>query len=77
MGNIYTNDIKRIAQKIYEEHKAEVTKKFEDNKKLVSKYLITPSKKVRNRVAGYLTRYAKVAESLANREIKYEEEDNG
>jgi|ECHvirMinimDraft_2_1075157.scaffolds.fasta_scaffold00005_37 small subunit ribosomal protein S17e len=63
MGNVYTKDMKRIAQKIFEEHRGEVTKDFAQNKELLKKYLDIPSKKVRNRVAGYLTRYIKNIEN--------------
>ncbi|MCY0883784.1 MAG: 30S ribosomal protein S17e [Acidianus infernus] len=59
MGNIYTRDIKRIAVEIYEKYKDEVTTDYSKNKEVVKKYIDVYSKKVRNRIAGYLTRYAK------------------
>ncbi len=59
MGNIYTRDIKRVAAELYEKYSDEVTEDYGKNKEIVSKYLDIYSKKIRNRVAGYLTRYAK------------------
>jgi small subunit ribosomal protein S17e len=59
MGTVYTKDIKRVAVQIYESHKSEISTEFSKNKEILSKYLKVGSKKVRNRVAGYLTRYAK------------------
>jgi small subunit ribosomal protein S17e len=61
MGTVYTHDIKRIAQEIYERFKDQVTLDFTKNKELVNKVLEIKSKKVRNRVAGYLTRIAKLS----------------
>lgn len=59
MGNIYTRDIKRISVELYEKYKDEITTDFNQNKQIVAKYIDVYSKKIRNRIAGYLTRYAK------------------
>lgn len=59
MGNIYTRDIKRITMELYEKYKNEISTDFEQNKQIVAKYVDVYSKKIRNRIAGYLTRYAK------------------
>ncbi|MEM0374174.1 MAG: 30S ribosomal protein S17e [Sulfolobaceae archaeon] len=64
MGTVYTRDIKRIAEELYEKFKDEVTLDFQKNKELVSKYVEVSSKKIRNRIAGYLTRYAKRVKRL-------------
>ncbi|MEW9490796.1 MAG: 30S ribosomal protein S17e [Candidatus Aramenus sulfurataquae] len=73
MGNIYTRDIKRVAEELYEKYKDEVTEDFGKNKELVSRYLEVYSKKVRNRIAGYLTRYAKKSKrAVTSREVEEE-----
>ncbi|AEB96109.1 MAG: 30S ribosomal protein S17e [Metallosphaera sp.] len=59
MGNIYTRDIKRIGQQIYEKYKDNISTDYEKNKELVKQVVDVYSKKVRNRIAGYITRKAK------------------
>lgn len=55
MGRIKSTQIKRVARKLFEEHKNLFTEDFEKNKVIVSK-LIESSKKTRNVIAGYLTK---------------------
>jgi small subunit ribosomal protein S17e len=59
MGRIKTTMIKNIGEKLYKEHKDEFTTDFEKNKEIVKKYVGIPSKKLRNIVAGYITRLKK------------------
>ncbi|QKQ99882.1 30S ribosomal protein S17e [Metallosphaera tengchongensis] len=59
MGNIYTRDIKRIGQEIFEKYKDQVSTDYGKNKELVKQVVDVYSKKVRNRIAGYITRRAK------------------
>lgn len=56
MGRIKTQFIKRITHKLIIEHENEFTKDFEKNKELVAKFTDTSSKKIRNIIAGYVTR---------------------
>jgi len=56
MGRIKTLLVKNIAEKLFEEHGSEFTTDFEKNKELVKKYVDIKSKKLRNVVAGYITR---------------------
>ncbi|EZQ03044.1 hypothetical protein CM19_09375 [Candidatus Acidianus copahuensis] len=74
MGNIYTKDIKRIVVQIYEQHKDEVSTDFAVNKKIVDTYIDANSKKVKNRIAGYLTRYTKMARTAKETPEVVEEE---
>ncbi len=60
MGNIYTKDIKRVVREIYNKYKDEIKDDFSSNKRLIIRYVDVKSKKVRNRLAGYLTRYYKI-----------------
>lgn len=59
MGRIKTAKIKRITFELLKEHKGEFSDNFEENKKIVEKYLVGGSKRVRNPVAGYITRLVK------------------
>jgi small subunit ribosomal protein S17e len=56
VGRIKTALIKRITNQLVKEHRDEFTKKFEENKKLVEQFADIPSKKIRNIIAGYVTR---------------------
>jgi small subunit ribosomal protein S17e len=59
MGRVKTRMVKIIGEKLYREHKDEFTTEFEKNKEIVKKYVDIPSKKLRNVVAGYVTRLKK------------------
>ncbi len=56
MGRIKTILIKRTALKLFREHKEKFKKDFEKNKKIVEELAEIPSKKLRNVIAGYVTR---------------------
>ena len=43
-------------------YKGQFSSKFEDNKKLVSERAIIPTKKLRNLIAGYITKKIKMGE---------------
>ena len=59
MGRIKTMLIKRTTHSLYDLYKDKFTQNFDDNKKLVMEYAEIRSKKLRNVIAGYLTRLMK------------------
>ena len=60
MGKVRTRKVKVYAKEILERFPTEVSHSFEENKTLVGKLLKGQvSKKLRNRVAGYLTALSK------------------
>ncbi len=59
MGRIKTTLVKRVSQQLMREYPNEFKKDFDENKPLVSKYADIPSKKMRNVIAGYVTRLVK------------------
>lgn len=59
MGKIRPAYIKRLARELVQKYPDVFTTDFETNKRLVEKYANVPSKKVRNRVAGYIVRLVK------------------
>ncbi len=59
MGRIKTQMTKRISLKLFRDHKEEFKSDFESNKEIVSKLADIPSKKIRNIIAGYITRLVK------------------
>ncbi len=62
MGRIKTTFIKRKTKELFRMHGEKFTPDFEQNKQLTSQYIQVSSKKLRNIVAGYMTRLKKKAE---------------
>lgn len=62
MGRIKTALIKRLTHQLIKEHKDEFKKNFNENKEVVSKLMDVPSKKMRNIIAGYVTRLIKAGQ---------------
>ena len=57
MGNIRPSFIKIRAITLVEQHREKFTEDFDHNKKVVSQLTDVNSKKLRNWIAGYVTRY--------------------
>ena len=56
MGRIRTKFIKRNADKLMRENIGSFTSSFEENKVQVVQFAEVPSKKIRNLLAGYITK---------------------
>jgi len=56
MGRIKTKLVKGVTNKLVDLHRQDFKKNFEENKKLVSKFADISSNKIRNVIAGYVTR---------------------
>ena len=59
MGRIKTTPIKRVTHQLMKLHANEFSEDFDKNKEVVNKLILTPSRKLRNNVAGYVTRLVK------------------
>lgn len=59
MGRIKTTFIKRKTKELLKMHGDKFTTDFEQNKKLTDSYTTLTSKKLRNVIAGYMTRLKK------------------
>ncbi len=57
MGNIRPSFIKIRAIRLVEEHGEKFTDDFDHNKKMVEELTDVSTKKLRNWIAGYVTRY--------------------
>jgi len=62
MGRIKTKLIKRVTYQLLEEHRDKFKDNFEDNKKVLADLAEIQSKKIRNAIAGYITRLVKTKE---------------
>ena len=56
MGRIKTKLVKRKVKELFGAHGGEFTENFDQNKELAEKFMDFPSKKIRNTIAGYVTR---------------------
>ncbi len=56
MGRIKTAMIKGVSNELFKDNKDKFTENFEENKKLLTELADIKSKKLRNAIAGYITR---------------------
>ena len=59
MGNVKPVYIKRVALELAEKYPDEFNTDFENNKRKVEELTDVPTRKMRNKIAGYLVRYYK------------------
>ena len=62
MGRIKTQQIKRVTMQLMRDHAKEFKKDFSKNKEIVEQFVDIKSKKLRNVIAGYVTRLKKTEE---------------
>ena len=62
MGRIKTTLIKRSGNKLLKNNKSAFSKDFDKNKKALTEKADIPSKKLRNAIAGYITRIVRRTE---------------
>ncbi|HID04429.1 MAG TPA: 30S ribosomal protein S17e [Aigarchaeota archaeon] len=60
MGKVRIGIVKRTARKLITMYPDLFTEDFEHNKRVVSQLIETPSKKLRNQIAGYVTRLVRL-----------------
>ena len=65
MGKVRISLVKRTARKLLQLYRNEFTEDFQHNKEVVKKLVITPSKKLRNQIAGYITHLIKIEKRRA------------
>ena len=56
MGNIKTTFIKRLANSLIEQNKGRFDGDYSKNKEVMKELVSIPSKTLRNKVAGYITK---------------------
>jgi len=60
MGKVRTFLIKNISKELINKYPDVFTTEFEENKKLLDKYLDIDSKHLRNRISGYIVNLLKI-----------------
>lgn len=73
MGRVRTAAIKKFSKMIYQRYKDKFTSSFQDNKKILGELITVDSDKIRNQIAGYVTRLVKVAATVHVPELEVEE----
>lgn len=59
MGRVRTKTVKKSAKLMVEKYYSRLTLDFQSNKKVCDEVAILPSKRVRNKIAGFITRLMK------------------
>jgi small subunit ribosomal protein S17e len=62
LGNVRTEQVKRTAKELVRRFPGRFSSNFEENKKVVGKLTEGASVKIRNQIAGYITRYLALGE---------------
>ena len=73
MGKVRTDTVKRTSREVLKKFPDRFTGDFESDKQAVNDLVITQSKRLRNRIAGYVTRLKVVeAERIAATQVASE-----
>uniref|UniRef100_A0A914DPC6 Small ribosomal subunit protein eS17 n=2 Tax=Acrobeloides nanus TaxID=290746 RepID=A0A914DPC6_9BILA len=77
MGRVRTKTVKKASRLIIEKYYPKLTHDFHTNKRVCEEIAVIPSKKMRNRIAGFITHMMKRIEKGAVRgiSIKLQEEE--
>ena len=75
MGKVKTEQIKRVGKELLERFPDKFTSNFDENKKLVSSLTEGTTTRVRNQIAGYITRTIALSESGTEVESPVDDED--
>lgn len=65
MGNVRPEKVKRIARELIRKYPDKFTANFEENKKILSSMALIPSTRLRNSIAGYITRLVSIYQMQA------------
>ena len=60
MGKVRTEVVKRTARTLIEHHPNRLSSDFDENKKIVSELMVSGTKRLRNRIAGYVASLKKL-----------------
>ncbi len=62
LGNVRPEKVKRIARELVRRFPDKFTADFEENKKILSSIAYIPSTRLRNSIAGYITRLISISQ---------------
>lgn len=64
MGNVRPEKVKKIARELIRRYSDKFTTNFEENKRALSSIANIPSIRLRNSIAGYITRLVSLSQSM-------------
>lgn len=64
MGKVRTEMVKRISLELMDRYYKSFTTEFEQNKQFLNEIGLDVSKKMRNKIAGYLTRLMRIEQTV-------------
>lgn len=64
MGKVRTEMVKRISLELMDRYYKSFTTEFEQNKQFLNEIGLDVSKKMRNKIAGYLTRLMRIEQAV-------------
>jgi small subunit ribosomal protein S17e len=68
MGKVRTEMVKRISLELLDRYEKSFSTEFEQNKQFLKEIGLDVSKKLRNRIAGYVTRLVKIEQFVSEPE---------
>jgi len=75
LGKVRPEKVKKIARELVKRHPTEFTTDFENNKKLLQSLATIYSTKLRNLIAGYITRLVAISKKAEAAESEEETEE--
>jgi len=70
LGKVRPERVKKIAREMVKRYPDKFTTDFESNKKILESILKMPSVRLRNRIAGYITRLVAITKAAETREAE-------
>jgi small subunit ribosomal protein S17e len=74
LGKVRTDAVKKISREMIKRYPDRFTTDFEENKKSLEPLLVIPSIRLRNRIAGYITRLVAIAKAAETMQAEETEE---
>ena len=74
MGKVRSDAVKKISREMIKRYPDRFTINFEENKKSLEPLLVIPSIRLRNRIAGYITRLVAIAKAAETMQAEETEE---
>ncbi len=68
MGKVRTEMVKRISLELLDRYEKSFSTEFEQNKQFLNEIELDVTKKLRNRIAGYITRLVKIEQFVSEPE---------
>jgi small subunit ribosomal protein S17e len=75
LGKVKTEQIKRVGKELMARFPAKFTRNFDENKRLVDSLTQGTTTRVRNQIAGYITRKLSLAQASSSTEPDVSEEE--